>query len=645
MEFISRFILYLDNYFLLSNVSKVIIQWSLTGLIIFSLLKLFLKKVTNPTFSLYIGFAVRLALLIGLSLEMVHQIKVTELTEVYNNKMLSYRQFLHFMFFGYIIVVGFHYMITINQKKYKGLFYTFDIAVLTMPILQLITSFIFYTRIENPSFGEYMLLFIILIVTSVLIYMFFVSYWNKKLLIIISFYCVTILCIIPLIIGSPIVELVEIVNLYLFLGLLMTYHLLSTSEKTFIKKGKKSFMVITTIIFVILINPFHNIGHVALATTNAEVKLRYFDTTELVTLNEAKNIARLITGNDDFYLRQNAHEDFHNVYFFESDNYSVDVHGISGSVMNLHRKTKSTGRNLTKEEYIKKSKQLLHSLGRKLKDIEIHIEVLEENERVEIKMVPTLTDGTTIENQKETVFIWEKESLIEFHESAILYPLNSMKNISLTDKDIAKTIDRLYTLLKQKTPAYVLDGAEYGYSNRTIDLDITTSNDHFITIDGKTGEVKRFTGYLKDYKKLDFSKIESDFLKMKNIDVEKFERTREQNFWMWREKSNNESTLEFTHQFGYTKGEALFSYSENIDYLKKDIKKIKNSTREEAYNAVKKAIGNEKIYAMRAKLTQVIDKNDTIRDAWLIVVQPFGKAEHLLYLVDIDTQKVDVIYE
>ncbi|MFC0273514.1 hypothetical protein ACFFIX_19155 [Metabacillus herbersteinensis] len=199
--------------------------------------------------------------------------------------------------------------------------------------------------------------------------------------------------------------------------------------------------------------------------------------------------------------------------------------------------------------------------------------------------------------------------------------------------------------MKQKTPAYVLEYAVYGYSNRTIDLQVNTSNGHFITLDGKNGEVKDFTGSLDKVKDLNFSDIEKEILQMKQVDEKEWERFREQSSWLWREKSNDQSNLHFTHSFGYTEGEAHFSYSESIDYLKFRPSSTKNDTREAAYKAVEKANGNEKIYAKRAKLTHVIDNNDTIREAWLVVIQPVGKAEHRLYLVDVETQKVDAIYE
>ncbi|MFC0273515.1 hypothetical protein ACFFIX_19160 [Metabacillus herbersteinensis] len=442
MESISRFILFIDNYFLLSSFSKTIIQWSLTALILFSLLTLIFKKTPKPTFTLYIGFAVRIALLIGISIEMFHQVKVTELTELYYNKTPSYRQFLHFMFFGYIIVSGFYYMITLNQKKYKGLFYTFDIAILTMPILQLLTSFIINVRKEGFLLDDFVVLLIILLVTSTLIYLFFVSYWKKRLKFIVPFYLVIFFCLLfqfsSLVIGTGILEFVEVVNLYLFLGLLMTYHLLNTSENKFVYQGKKPFVVVLTIIFVILVNPFYNIGNLALATTNAEVKLRYYQSTDLVTLSEAEEIAEISTGDDDFFLRQNAHEDFHNRYFFESENYTVDVDGVSEAVMNLHRKTDPMGRKLQKEEYVTKSKKLLQSIGRTLKEEQLHIEASKKGDTVEVKMLPKVTDGSTLKDQWGTVFVWEKESLIEFHEKVILYPLESLKNVALTDEDIAK---------------------------------------------------------------------------------------------------------------------------------------------------------------------------------------------------------------
>ncbi|WP_026073511.1 hypothetical protein [Robertmurraya massiliosenegalensis] len=173
MEFISRFVLYIDNHFYLSHFSKGIIIWSLTALAIYGILTFFYKKWNDTRLATYIGFAVRLVLLIGLSIEMLHQANITEITAVYNDRQPSLRQFLHFLFFGYIIVIGFYYIVTLKQKKMKGLFYTFDIAVLTLPSLQLITSIIMFIVDGDVNLSDFIGFFNILLIVVGSLYLFF----------------------------------------------------------------------------------------------------------------------------------------------------------------------------------------------------------------------------------------------------------------------------------------------------------------------------------------------------------------------------------------------------------------------------------------------------------------------------------------
>ena len=59
---------------------------------------------------------------------------------------------------------------------------------------------------------------------------------------------------------------------------------------------------------------------------------------------------------------------------------------------------------------------------------------------------------------------------------------------------------------------------------------------------------------------------------------------------------------------------------------------------------LRKKIGKISIYAKREKLTEVINDEGEIRKAWLVVIQPFGTAEHKLYLVDVETNEVNALY-
>lgn len=651
MEFISRFVLYIDNHFYLSHFSKGIIIWSLTALAIYGILTFFYKKWNDTRLATYIGFAVRLVLLIGLSIEMLHQANITEITAVYNDRQPSLRQFLHFLFFGYIIVIGFYYIVTLKQKKMKGLFYTFDIAVLTLPSLQLITSIIMFIVDGDVNLSDFIGFFNILLIVVGSLYLFFLNYWEVRWFTIIPFYFIVVsVSLIGILVG---VKIMELSNLIVFLGLLMTYHLIKKSEFKWLENLKRPFSLCVAILFLFLCNPIYNLGDVALASTDAEVRLRYFDSTNLVQLEEAKELAKNMTGDEQFSFQQPETEDFHNRYYLKSKNYAVEIHGISGAVFQLHRKTEPVGEKHSQEEYVKMSKQLLERMGRTLLDDEqIVSTVVEKNNQVLVELAPKLTDGTVLGASSEargfkfvnTNFTWEKDSLIHFEERLNLYPIESMRNVQVTSDDIETILSDWYELLGQELPAYAIDGLQYGYSNREIEISISTSTDDFLFLDGHTGEVLYFSGELANSKEINFDELVRKVFRSKNINPLNWERKRIYSSWEWREKEPKDMELSYVHDFGYTEGEAYFSYEKSIDIYRKIGHNVKVESSREAYETVAKEL-NYTPYASRAKLTEVIDENDKIRLAWLIVIQPYKQSEHRLYLVDIETKEWVSLYE
>ncbi len=643
MELISRFVLHIETFFLLSHYSKFIIQWTLTALAVYAIVTMFTKNVDQTKTSLYVGFAVRFVLLIGLSIEMLHQVQITEIFSLYYDRQPSMRQFLHFLFWGYIIVVGFYYIITMRVKKYKGLFYTFDLAVLTLPALQLVTSILFYFIKESIYLPDLIGILVISTIIASSLYLFFKNYWESRWGTIIPFY---------LIIGAPLgllllvnpgnLAIPEVTNLIIFLGLLMTYHIISRSQV--VDKYKASFIAVMAAIFLLLVNPVYNLADAALKNTVAEVRLTYYESSNLVQLEEAKTLARTLTGDQDFRFQQPETQDFHNRYWLQSQNYSIDIDGISGLVMNLHRRTDPIGETLSVDEYVTLSKQVLTNIGRTLLNEEqIHLEVKEEQGQTIVEMIPKFSDGTIPkEIWQKTSFRWENESLMEFHESKILYPVESLKDVLLTSNDIHRILQEWYDLLDQDMPAYVLDNAWYGYSNRTIDLYIETAKNHSFQIDGRTGEIRYFSG---DFQKdTDFEKLENKIVAKLGLQPDKWERHRYSNFWEWREVGADPSKRSFNHLFGYTNGEPLFSYSKGINYYHRPSTNVKVASSKDAYEIVKPMLDFTP-YASRAKLAHVIDEDGMIREAWLLVIQPFGEANHKLYLVDIETKGVASLYE
>ncbi|WP_246946094.1 hypothetical protein [Bacillus pinisoli] len=650
MEWISRVILHTENYFLLSNDSRFLITWLLFGITLFALCLPFIKKYESQKVSVYVGMSIRFILLIGLSIEMFHQVKVTELTTIYLERNTSARQFLYFFLYGYVIVVGFYYIVTISQRVNKGMFYVFDLAVVTLPVLHLLTSLNLNSGLDHVTRVIGFVFTIVLIgYIGALFILFFHNYWRPNIQLLLLFYILVIMPLVPLFAHQrPYVgmhQVMELSSLALFLGLLMTYHLMNSSQREPIQKVNKVIMYSTVGVFLLLLNPIYNVGNIAMATTDAEVKLRYYEDTDLVNLDEAKKLAEIITDEKDFTFFHRPQEDFHNVYRFSTDKISIEIDGISGMVNSFTRNELPKGEELKTQEYVEKSISLLHSLGRELLPehrIEIITEELEN--QVTVSILPKFSDGTYVNAEwyVGSTFTWEKESLMSFHERPVGYAIESLRNIQITSEDIQGILAEWYESIELEMTPYVTWHVQYGYSNRRIEIMLEMKNQDRLVIDGFSGEVISFS---RDFNHEDeLPEMEEKIKMLKGINLASWERFRSSSAWVYSKKHQTWNQLSYEHVFGYYKGYTGFTYYKTIDQLFHPKSHTKNSEGREAIQILEKQL-SYKPYATRAEFAYVVDRNEKMRKAWLVVVQPFGSSEHRLYLVDVETKRVDSLYD
>lgn len=109
LELFSHYVLHFERYFILSRQSTLLIQWSIVVLA---------------------GVMLRIVLLAGVSVELIHQVQSTNFTSAYlreDGKELL--PLLHFLLYGYVLLTAFHYMLMPRDHGGKGKFYTFDLAV------------------------------------------------------------------------------------------------------------------------------------------------------------------------------------------------------------------------------------------------------------------------------------------------------------------------------------------------------------------------------------------------------------------------------------------------------------------------------------------------------------------------------------
>ncbi|MFZ7762354.1 hypothetical protein ACO1C0_12560 [Bacillus velezensis] len=185
-EIFSHFIQHFDRYFILSRQSVLIIQWSAVCLAVLYALT-FHSKISRERVWFYSGILLRAVLLAGITVELVHQVQSTRFSAHYLiSEERELLPIVHLLIYGYVLLTAFYYMLMPQKQRGKGIFYTFDLTVVTLPVIQLIFSFFaFWNNSPDAMAGEDIvsMLCFITVVLLLLISMnvlFFKMYWKPR---------------------------------------------------------------------------------------------------------------------------------------------------------------------------------------------------------------------------------------------------------------------------------------------------------------------------------------------------------------------------------------------------------------------------------------------------------------------------------
>lgn len=138
----------------------------------------------------------------------------------------------------------------------KGMFYTFDLAVVSLPIVQMIFSFFSYWK-EYPDGVEpieFMFLFFIIIFPIVLNVLFFKLYWRTNKILLGLFYTLIIGLLVLLLVpfsGRISIDYGAVMPYTIYLtmaGFLMSYHLFQKSGKVYVRVNK--WLTMAVIVFL-----------------------------------------------------------------------------------------------------------------------------------------------------------------------------------------------------------------------------------------------------------------------------------------------------------------------------------------------------------------------------------------------------------
>ncbi|TWK87628.1 hypothetical protein CHCC20331_2989 [Bacillus paralicheniformis] len=633
IELFSDYVLHFERYFILSRQSMLVIQWCLTGLALLYVVS-FHPKVSRRRLFFYAGIALRLILVGALSFELAHQMKAAEFSNLYIEEQDALLPFMQFLLFGYILLVSFHYMMTLAEKGGKGLFFAFDIAVMTMPFFQSLFGSAVYLKENGADLEQLLLVLVLLIgVPGLMICLFFQLYWKRNRYVLLSiFYIVTIGGFFIKKLGYEFFPL----NVFLtMLGFLMTYHLLNGSRKPFLMV-KRVLAAGTAVFFTLLLNPFYNLADAAFTISHPEVSDVVDANFQPVSVKEAKQTVSSFFPTDSLIYLSATNQDFHNVYHFKTKDYEAYVDGWTGVITNYYNQKEPSGNILSDQAYIKRSKQFLREHGREL-DKQIKAKVSRDDDEATVEFYREGQDP-----ELSTMgFTWRKETLIGFSEDTSVYNLESVKQARVSGQDIERGVEAVYRKLGIPVSAYQLTDIDllFPSSLNSASINVKTSDGTEMAFHPVTGALTAITFKSESALPYRGQELEKRLLSLFDQDLSQLKRVELEKDLIEFQKKESDAVLNTS--WTMTKHEEGAYLTVRKDIRKADEKPpYTYADGEKAFRKVSEHYQKGLVYYKRTKLVIVSDGDQKSRYAWLVIIQPFGSNEHDAYLVDAVTNEV-----
>ncbi|MCY8152441.1 hypothetical protein [Bacillus paralicheniformis] len=633
IELFSDYVLHFERYFILSRQSMLVIQWCLTGLALLYVVS-FHPKVSRRRLFFYAGIALRLILVGALSFELAHQMKAAEFSNLYIEEQDALLPFMQFLLFGYILLVSFHYMMTLAEKGGKGLFFAFDIAVMTMPFFQSLFGSAVYLKENGADLEQLLLVLVLLIgVPGLMICLFFQLYWKRnRYVLLLIFYIVTIGGFFIKKLGYEFFPL----NVFLtMLGFLMTYHLLNGSRKPFLMV-KRVLAAGTAVFFTLLLNPFYNLADAAFTISHPEVSDVVDANFQPVSVKEAKQTVSSFFPTDSLIYLSATNQDFHNVYHFKTKDYEAYVDGWTGVITNYYNQKEPSGNILSDQAYIKRSKQFLREHGREL-DKQIKAKVSRDDDEVSVEFYREGQDpelGTMR-------FTWRKETLMTFHENVSVYNLEKVKQARFSGQDIERDVETVYRKLDMPVQPYQLADFNLSllFNLNSASINVKTSDGTEMAFHPVTGALTAITFTSESALPYRGQELEKRLLSLFDQDLSQLKRVELEKDLIEFQKKESDAVLNTS--WTMTKHEEGAYLTVRKYFRKADEKPpYTYADGEKAFRKVSEHYQKGLVYYKRTKLVIVSDGDQKSRYAWLVIIQPFGSNEHDAYLVDALTNEV-----
>ncbi|MCY8426516.1 hypothetical protein [Bacillus vallismortis] len=639
LDVFSHYVLHFERYFILSRQSTLLIQWSIVVLACIYLV-VHHPKINRYSTMFLAGVLLRIVLLAGVSVELIHQVQATNFTSAYlredGNELLP---LVHFLLYGYVLLTAFHYMLMPCNHGGKGMFYTFDLAVVSLPIVQMIFSFFSYWK-EYPDGVELIVfgfLFFIIILPIVLNLLFFKLYWRTNKFLLGLFYTLIIGLLVLLLVpfsGHTFIDYAAVMPYSIYLtmaGFLMSYHLFQKSGKVYVRVNKWLTMAVI-VFFILLLNPIYNVGTAAFAVSKpANVHDSFNFVGEHISSEKAEQILKSFFPADETLYLRGTNMDVHYFYSFKSMNYEADVDEVSQLIRNYQYLKKPHGKTLIDQEYVRKSIAFLEQHGRVLNKDHIETTVSKEDGQTAVRIF-LKNQFHKKDHDDGAVFYWEKETLMGFSEDPSIYQLDSLQHVHITEQDIHDKVNEMFTDLKIPKETYQIADIEIDSMLGNL-VRVETRDGIVLEFESESGCLHSLSLPMKKNISLKNNQLQRQILSVFDADVSEMKKSRQSDGVVYHDSSN---MYEFFEDQGLLH---VYAYSDTSD-------KTFPYTYRNGKLAYEKVASEYPDVIYKKRMRPIIVRSGNERHyAWLIIIQPFGSNRHDAYVVDGDTQEVKSLYE
>ncbi|WP_224928142.1 DMT family transporter [Bacillus safensis] len=627
--------LHFERYFILNEYSIRIIQWCVLGLfVLFMTLPLWKEKKSGYVF--YGGIVLRVVLLGGMTVEMIHQVLARQYT-IETFEVLT--DFMQFLIYGYVLLASLYYVISLPYLKNKGMFFAFDLSVLLLPLCQ--TVFIVFAESKKFFLSGDMdlvwrdLITILLMAgfAALVLHLFFRLFWHWKWKELLLFYGLIFAAL--LYIFYPSISKYElqstfksIVILAAAAGSFMTIYLLSALLRDKVRLRQWGAGCIA-VFFLLLLNPIINIPHTMFQFTKTELVDTFSEEYRPLSAASAKAFAsKFVPENQSLYLNA-SHQPIPYHYVFADDQYEVNISPFTGELSEYSYRGRVEGKELTDKEYRQKTIEFFERSGRSIDLNRIQLTVQKEDGETDVLLLPKMSQN---EEDSLASATWEKGTLRQAQYVNAIFQLKDIDGIHLTETEIKNRINSIYKHLNLKPPVYQITGIDDFYYDWQHEVRVTTKDQSEFVFNGSSKEVISFklSKEILQQKKGNISN--EDLLKIigkKPKDIRKETGTSENKQFTFNHSS---------HVVNLFKGddgiELRVQVASSIPHA------VSNQDREDVYQQVLKRYKPYTIYKKQIKPVRMIDKEGNIDISWLVIIQTFGSNEHKIYEVNGRTKEV-----